>query len=62
MRFSLFPRFFSVSFLYALYSGYLTWPWFSGPIHHVHSSSVQGGVGDITHSPIIIFLSFTVQR
>jgi hypothetical protein len=35
--------FFSVSFLYALYNGYLTWPWLSGPIHYVHPSSVQGG-------------------
>jgi hypothetical protein len=43
MRFSLFPRFFNVSFLYALYNGYLTWPLLSGPIHHVHPSSVQGG-------------------
>jgi hypothetical protein len=33
----------------------------SGPIHHVHPSSVQGGVGDITHSPRIIFLSLIVQ-
>jgi hypothetical protein len=40
MRFSLFPCFFSVSFLYALYNGYLTWPWLPGPIQHVHPSSI----------------------
>ena len=43
MRFSLSPHFFSVSLLYSLYNGYLTWPWLPGPIHHVHPSSVQGG-------------------
>jgi hypothetical protein len=43
MRFSLFPHFFNVSLLYALYNGSLTWPLLSGPIHHVHPSSVQGG-------------------
>ena len=43
MRLYLFPHFFRVSFLYALYNGYLTWPLLSGPIHHVHPSSVQGG-------------------
>jgi hypothetical protein len=40
--------FFSVSFLYAVYNGYLAWPLFPGPIHHVHLAMFMGGVGDIT--------------
>jgi hypothetical protein len=60
MRFSLFPHFILV-FNSCIVHGYLTWPLLSGPIHHLHPSSVQGGVGDIIHSSRIIFLSLIVQ-
>jgi hypothetical protein len=54
MRFSLFPLFFNVSLLDALYNGYLTWPFFQDPFI-MYTLVVFRGVLEILHTHLELF-------